>query len=123
MLLLKIFFTTYQPSPDKGRLTCYELISYPFEIIIGLQKYGFSLNWQTISSFFWIYQIEIQAYRSRRNNKKESEKPRTKLDVFVRSFQLVQLSKLLKIIFFLIMLSSLHKYDCQPLSLLDRHPN
>ena len=43
MLLLKIFFTTYQPSPDKGRLTCYELISYPFEIIIGLQKYGFSL--------------------------------------------------------------------------------
>lgn len=52
MLLLKIFFTTYQPSPDKGRLTCYELISYPFEIIIGLQKYGFSLNWQTISAFF-----------------------------------------------------------------------
>lgn len=52
MLLLKIFFTTYQPSPDKGRLTCYELISYPFEIIIGLQKYGFSLNWQTISVFF-----------------------------------------------------------------------
>ena len=57
MLLLKIFFTTYQPSPDKGRLTCYELISYPFEIIIGLQKYGFSLNWQTISAFFWIYPI------------------------------------------------------------------
>ena len=60
MLLLKIFFTTYQPSPDKGRLTCYELISYPFEIIIGLQKYGFSLNWQTISSFFWIYPVEKQ---------------------------------------------------------------
>ncbi len=52
MLLLKIFFTTYQPSPDKGGLTCYELISYHFVIIIGLQKYGFSLNWQTISSFF-----------------------------------------------------------------------
>ena len=51
MLLLKIFFTTYQPSPDKGRLTCYELISYPFE-------YGFSLNWQTISAFFWIYPID-----------------------------------------------------------------
>ena len=58
MLLLKIFFTTYQPSPDKGRLTCYEVISYPFEIIIGLQKYGFSLNWQTISAFFWIYPID-----------------------------------------------------------------
>ena len=58
MLLLKIFFTTYQPSPDKGRLTCYELISYPFEIIIGLQKYGFSLNWQTISAFFCIYPID-----------------------------------------------------------------
>jgi len=27
-------------------------------IIIGLQKYGFSLNWQTISSFFWIYRVE-----------------------------------------------------------------
>ena len=52
MLLLKIFFTTYQPSPDKGGLTCYELISYHFVIIIGLQKYGFSLNWQTISCFF-----------------------------------------------------------------------
>ena len=38
--------------PDKGRLTCYELIFYPFEIIIGLQKYGFSLNWQTNSTFF-----------------------------------------------------------------------
>ncbi len=58
MLLLKIFFTTYQPSPDKGGLTCYELISYHFVIIIGLQKYGFSLNWQTISSFFWIYRVE-----------------------------------------------------------------
>ena len=58
MLLLKIFFTTYQPSPDKGRLTCYELISYHFVIIIGLQKYGFSLKWQTISSFFWIYRVE-----------------------------------------------------------------
>jgi len=39
-------------SPDKGTLTRYELISYPFLIIIGLQKYGFSLNWQTISAFF-----------------------------------------------------------------------
>lgn len=58
MLLLKFFFTTYQPSPDKGRLTCYELISYPFEIIIGLQKYGFSLNWQTISIFFCFYQAD-----------------------------------------------------------------
>jgi len=29
-------------------------------IIIGLQKYGFSLNWQSISIFFWIYQIERQ---------------------------------------------------------------
>ena len=27
-------------------------------IIIGLQKYGFSLNWQTISAFFWIYPID-----------------------------------------------------------------
>ena len=52
MLLLKIFFTTYQPSPDKGGLTCYELISYHFVIIIGLQKYGFSLNWQTIFVYF-----------------------------------------------------------------------
>ena len=59
MLLLKIFFTTYQPSPDKGGLTCYELISYHFVIIIGLQKYGFSLNWQTISSFFWIYRVDM----------------------------------------------------------------
>ena len=60
MLLLKIFFTTYQPSPDKGGLTCYELISYHFVIIIGLQKYGFSLNWQTISIFFWFYSVERQ---------------------------------------------------------------
>ena len=52
MLLLKIFFTTYQSSPDKGGLTCYELISYHFVIIIGLQKYGFSLNWQTIFVYF-----------------------------------------------------------------------
>ena len=57
MLLLKIFFTTYQPSPDKGGLTCYELISYHFVIIIGLQKYGFSLNWQTISSFLYIFPV------------------------------------------------------------------
>ena len=38
--------------PDKGILTCYELISYHFVIIIGLQKYGFSLNWQTIFVYF-----------------------------------------------------------------------
>jgi hypothetical protein len=44
MLLLKYFFTTHQPSPDKGILTCYELNSYQLLIIIGLQKYGFSLK-------------------------------------------------------------------------------
>ncbi|MBB3895460.1 hypothetical protein IX307_002521 [Bacteroides pyogenes] len=58
MLLLKIFFTTHQPSPDKGRLMCYELISYHYVIIIGLQKYGFSLKQQTISLFFWIYTVD-----------------------------------------------------------------
>ncbi len=53
LLLKKIFFTVRSSSPDKGRLTDYELISYPFVIIIGLQKYGFSLKQQTISIFFW----------------------------------------------------------------------
>ena len=28
--------------PDNERLTHYELNAYPFEIIIGLQRYGFS---------------------------------------------------------------------------------
>ncbi len=57
MLLLK-FLHHLLVLPDKGRLTRYELISYHFVIIIGLQKYGFSLNWQTNSSFFWIYSVE-----------------------------------------------------------------
>lgn len=74
MLLLKIFFTTYQPSPDKGRLTCYELISYPFEIIIGLQKYGFSLNWQTISVFFWIYSVDNEPQAICRKSAQQDKK-------------------------------------------------
>ena len=57
MLLLKIFFTTYQPSPDKGGLTCYELISYHFVIIIGLQKYGFFFELANYFQFFWIYRV------------------------------------------------------------------
>ena len=83
MLLLKIFFTTYQPSPDIGRLTCYELISYPFEIIIGLEKYGFSLNWQTISVFFWIYPVDnepqaiCRKQRPTRQKKTAGNKPHT----------------------------------------------
>lgn len=81
MLLLKIFFTTYQPSPDKGRLTCYELISYPFEIIIGLQKYGFSLNWQTISVFFGFIRLitshKLSAVKAPNKTKTAGNKPHT----------------------------------------------
>ena len=69
MLLLKMFFTTYQSSPDKGRLTCYELISYPFVIIIGLQKYGFSLNWQTISISF----LKPTSYQSARKEGRKTK--------------------------------------------------
>ncbi|OUQ68046.1 hypothetical protein B5E50_12820 [Bacteroides xylanisolvens] len=29
-------------------------------IIIGLQKYGFSLNWQTIFVYFWFHTVESQ---------------------------------------------------------------
>lgn len=54
MLLLK-FLHHLLASPDKGELTCYELISYHFVIIIGLQKYGFSLKWQTIFVYFSSY--------------------------------------------------------------------
>lgn len=58
MLLLNVLLHHELTASDKGRLTRYELNAYPFEIIIGLQKYGFSLNWQTNSSFFWIYSVE-----------------------------------------------------------------
>ena len=52
MLILKKYYHHKLITPDKGRLTRYELNAYPFEIIIGLQRYGFSDNWQTFSSFF-----------------------------------------------------------------------
>ena len=52
MLLLKFFLHRKPVIPDNGRLTRYELNAYPFEIIIGLQRYGFSYNWQKFSTFF-----------------------------------------------------------------------
>ncbi len=52
MLLLNVLLHHELTASDKGRLTCYELNAYPYEIIIGLQRYGFSYNWQTFSSFF-----------------------------------------------------------------------
>jgi hypothetical protein len=42
MLLLKFFLHRKPVIPDNGRLTRYELNAYPFKIIIGLQRYGFS---------------------------------------------------------------------------------
>ena len=81
MLLLKIFFTTYQPSPDKGRLTCYELISYPFEIIIGLQKYGFSLN---CLSFFGFIRL-ITSHKLSAVNSAQQDKKRLQATSHTRS--------------------------------------
>lgn len=52
MLLLNVLLHHELATSDKGRLTRYELNAYPYEIIIGLQRYGFSYNWQTFSSFF-----------------------------------------------------------------------
>ena len=74
MLLLKIFFTTYQPSPDKGRLTCYELISYPFEIIIGLQKYGMPLNMQNTTPEYWVHPIHTDNPAIEYGQQKEKKK-------------------------------------------------
>ena len=54
MLLLNVLLHHELATSDKGRLTRYELNAYPYEIIIGLQRYGFSYNWQTFSSFFLI---------------------------------------------------------------------
>ena len=42
MLLLNVLLHRKPVIPDNGRLTRYELNAYPFEIIIGLQRYGFS---------------------------------------------------------------------------------
>ena len=53
MLLLKTSSSPQVRRPDTERLTCYELIAYPFEIIIGLQRYGFSDNWQAFSPLFF----------------------------------------------------------------------
>ncbi|NCC09853.1 MAG: hypothetical protein EOM31_04985 [Bacteroidia bacterium] len=61
MLLLKKIVTTYYFPRTKEDITCYELISYPFLIIIGLQKYGFSLKRQTKLAFFWFYPVDPQA--------------------------------------------------------------
>ena len=74
MLTTKKQIPTSLFSPDKGRLTCYELISYPFEIIIGLQKYGFSLNWQTISVFFWIYPVDNEPQAICRKSAQQDKK-------------------------------------------------
>ena len=52
MLLLNVLLHHELATSDKERLTRYELNAYPYEIIIGLQRYGFSYNWQTFSSFF-----------------------------------------------------------------------
>lgn len=83
MLLLKFFLHRKPVIPDNGRLTRYELNAYPFEIIIGLQKYGFSLNWQTISVFFWIYPVDnepqaiCRKQRPTRQKKTAGNKPHT----------------------------------------------
>lgn len=83
MLLLKFFLHRKPVIPDNGRLTRYELNAYPFEIIIGLQKYGFSLNWQTISVFFWIYPVDNESQaicrkqRPTRQKKTAGNKPHT----------------------------------------------
>ncbi len=42
MLLLKCLLHHELTTSDKGVLTRYELNAYPYEIIIGLQRYGFS---------------------------------------------------------------------------------
>ena len=52
MLLLNVLLHHELTASDKGRLARYELNAYPYERIIGLQRYGFSYNWQTFSSFF-----------------------------------------------------------------------
>ena len=49
MLLLKFFLHRKPVIPDNGRLTRYELNAYPFEIIIGLQRYCFSLKYKTFA--------------------------------------------------------------------------
>lgn len=61
MLLLKYSLHHAPTVPDYGQLTRYELNAYPFEIIIGLQRYGFSQNWQTFSSFFKEADYQSQA--------------------------------------------------------------
>lgn len=61
MLLLNVLLHHELTASDKGRLTCYELNAYPYEIIIGLQRYGFSQNWQTFSSFFKEADYQSQA--------------------------------------------------------------
>lgn len=60
MLLLNVLLHHELATSDKGRLTRYELNAYPYEIIIGLQRYGFSYNWQTFSSFFKLHLADIQ---------------------------------------------------------------
>lgn len=83
MLLLNVLLHHELATSDKGRLTRYELNAYPFEIIIGLQKYGFSLNWQTISVFFWIYPVDnepqaiCRKQRPTRQKKTAGNKPHT----------------------------------------------
>ena len=42
MLLLKCLLHHELTTSDKGVLTRYELNAYPYEIIIGLQTYGFA---------------------------------------------------------------------------------
>ena len=83
MLLLNVLLHHELATSDKGRLTRYELNAYPYEIIIGLQKYGFSLNWQTISVFFWIYPVDnepqaiCRKQRPTRQKKTAGNKPHT----------------------------------------------
>ena len=49
-----MFFLHRKPViPDNGRLTRYELNAYPFEIIIGLQRYGFFLEPAKVFHFFF----------------------------------------------------------------------
>ena len=60
MLLLNVLLHHELTASDKGRLTRYELNAYPYEIIIGLQRYGFSYNCKRFLLFFKLHLADIQ---------------------------------------------------------------